>query len=355
MADPRNWKDFERLVAAIHKLVDQGGDVRWNEKISGRQFDVTIRFKKGLYPYLTVIECRAYKKPVSVDKVEAFVIKSRDAHAHHAVMASTAGFQSGALDAARRHNITLIKVSESDEINLSAIGAHWGPPTDALHIETIELEYADSEVRVLPAQSNALSYYANEILIEQNGSRESLAKFIERHSRQLEGAQDDYADHVIPITPGAMIVAPDDGEIPLKAVAKIRVRAAVTQAKTLHGPAMLDPYLLIPDIMVRNLATGESQLFNPHDLALGVDTVFEEGKFYESPQLSMYYYCERIEGDTVRLYLIESYQHGRLIQADFRIKIEYANRYVEVSEKIVLERLRRRLEKLKATSQPAKP
>jgi hypothetical protein len=32
--------------------------MRWNEVICGRQFDVTIRYRKGLYDHLTVVECK---------------------------------------------------------------------------------------------------------------------------------------------------------------------------------------------------------------------------------------------------------------------------------------------------------
>src|ERR1700730_13796760 len=104
------WKHFERLVAAIHKAADQGAEVRWNEKINGRQFAVTVRFKKGLYDYLTVVECKDYATPVPVGDVEAFVTKAKDAHANCAVIASPNGFQSGAQDVAAKHDMKLIQV-----------------------------------------------------------------------------------------------------------------------------------------------------------------------------------------------------------------------------------------------------
>ena len=83
------WKHFERLVTAIHQAADQGAEVRWNETINERQFDVTIRFKKGLYEYLTVVECKNYEKAIPVEKVEAFVTKAAHVRADRAVMAST--------------------------------------------------------------------------------------------------------------------------------------------------------------------------------------------------------------------------------------------------------------------------
>ena len=71
------------------------------------------------------------------------------------------------------------------------------------------------------------------------------------------------------------------------------------------------------------------------------------GRFYEQPQLAMYYFCESVEADVAHLYLVESFQHGQLIQAEFTVKMEYANRYVPVSDHAVLQRLQRRLDRLK--------
>ena len=150
MAESGKWKKFEHLVAAIHRAADQRAQVRGNETINGRQFDVTIRFRKGLYEYLTVIECKDQRKPVSVDKVEAFVMKATDAQAHHGVMASTSGFQAGALKVAEKHNLTLIHVTETSEVDLSLFGGHWAGFADSLHFQRVELEYEDGERVPLP-------------------------------------------------------------------------------------------------------------------------------------------------------------------------------------------------------------
>ncbi len=42
-----DWKQFERLVAAIHHSESQGGEVKWNDVIDGRRFDVTVRLNTG--------------------------------------------------------------------------------------------------------------------------------------------------------------------------------------------------------------------------------------------------------------------------------------------------------------------
>ena len=38
---------LERLVAGIQAVSTDGADVRWNEELNGRQFDVVVRFKMG--------------------------------------------------------------------------------------------------------------------------------------------------------------------------------------------------------------------------------------------------------------------------------------------------------------------
>jgi Restriction endonuclease len=343
------WRHFERLVAAVHRAADQGAEIRWNETIHGRQFDVTIRFRKGLYEYLTVVECKNHQKAVPVEKVEAFVTKAADAKAHHAVMASTSGFQEGAQEVALRHNMTLVHVTESLDIDLSILGARWGNITDALHVESIELEYADGERKKLPKEAHAMTYYVNQILIQCGPAQRTLDDLIQGYLQQFPvGGIDAYRDHAYACPAGTRVIGPDDTEVPLKPLAYVHVRAGTTRARTITGPVMFDPYLLVPDVTIRDLATGEKKHFSQHGLALGVNTQFVEGRFYEQPTLATYYYCDSINDGVAHLYLVECYQLGNLIQAEFTTKTEYAKFYVPVSDNAITQRLQRRLEHLKA-------
>jgi hypothetical protein len=348
-ANPEKWKHFERLVAAIHRAADQGAKVTWNDKINKRQFDVTIRFKRGLYEYLTVIECKDLGNPVPVEKVDAFVTKSRDARADKAVMASTAGFQEGAQEVASKHNMTLIHVTDSAEIDLSMFGAHWGTPTVMPHIRSIELLYADGVRKELPRASNALEYYMGHIRLRCGSEEKTLSEFVHANAQRFFGGEvEEYKDHDVACPPEASVVAPDDGEVPLKTLSAIRVCAGMTMARTIAGPVKFDPYLLMPDAKVRNVATGEEQTFGQGTLAFGISTIFEEGKFYEQPQLASYYHCDRIAADTATLSMVESFQHGMLIQAHIRVTLENAKYYVPISDQGAIDRLRRRLEQLRA-------
>jgi hypothetical protein len=346
------WKHFERLVTAVHRAADQGAEVAWNESIAGRQFDVTIRFRRGLYQYLTVVECKEYQNPVPVEKVEAFVTKAADAQAHHAVMASTSGFQAGARKVASKHNMSLIHVTDSSEIDLSLFGAHWTGIADALHIDSIELEYADKKKKRLPDEANAMTYYVQHIVIQYGSEQATLADLIGPHLPHFGGGPDNmYKNHVINCTFGMHVVGPDDGEIPLEPLTSVHVRAGMIKARTLTSPAAFDISLLSPDVKIKNVATGEEQTFSVHGLPLGIDTVFTEGAFYEQPPLAgHYYYCDRIDGDVVTIYLVESFQVGQLIQCKYTAKAEMAKFYIPVSDKAVIQRLQRRLNQLKQTA-----
>src|SRR5260370_21554018 len=116
MRTAKKWTKFEHLVAALHRMEMKGAVVTWNDKINGRQFDVTVRFKNGPYNYLTVIECKNHATAVTVEKVDSLVTKATDIGADKAVMFSSCGFQSGAKDVAREHGVPLFSLSQTTEI-----------------------------------------------------------------------------------------------------------------------------------------------------------------------------------------------------------------------------------------------
>ena len=84
------------------------------------------------------------------------------------------------------------------------------------------------------------------------------------------------------------------------------------------------------------------------DLPLGFDSPVQQGQFYELPSMFNRYYCERIEDDLVTWTLLESYQHGHLVQATFTQKIKYSSHYVQVADSRTLDRLRQMLARLKS-------
>jgi hypothetical protein len=85
------------------------------------------------------------------------------------------------------------------------------------------------------------------------------------------------------------VTGPDDGEIPLKPLERIHIRAGITKATVLDGPVKLDPYLFAPDVKVQDLATVKEEVDSQDRLRFDVNNTFAPGQFYELPQLAMHF------------------------------------------------------------------
>lgn len=64
-----------------------------------------------------IIECKDYKRFVSVDKVRNFAYQLNEVGAHKGFIFTTSGFQSGAYKIAKENHIGLVKVSEDNTLN----------------------------------------------------------------------------------------------------------------------------------------------------------------------------------------------------------------------------------------------
>jgi hypothetical protein len=348
MASPK-WEHFERLVAAIHQIAQQGADIRWNAKIEGRQFDVIICFEQGLYQYLTVVECKDYATPVPVEKVEAFVTKARDAQANKAVMASTSGFQQGAREVATRYNMSFIHVTESKDIDLSLFGGEWAGVKPMLQIRSVELEYTDGERKKIADDLRRLHYYAKHIRLQGEVDQIALDAFIHINQDLLtDGTLNVFRETSIPCPPCTHVIGPVDSEIPLKSLRIVHVLAGLAETPQIKSAGLFEPSLLRPPVSVKDVLTGRERVFQRHDLPLGIGTKFKEGHFYEQSPIG-FYYCERIDGGLATIILVESFQLGHLMQARLAVEIKNAKHYMPVSDESVLERLRRRLEQFRAS------
>lgn len=76
------------------------------------------------------------------------------------------------------------------------------------------------------------------------------------------------------------------------------------------------------------------------------DTILIPGRFYISPSLGFSYYCKDITDGLATLIMVESYQHGRLIQVVFTQKVEYQNYYLEITDEDEIKRLKQVGEKI---------
>lgn len=74
------------------------------------QIDGTIRFEVMGVKYLTLVECKMYKSPISREKVQILFDKLRATGAQKGILVSTSYFQSGAIEYASTHGIALVQI-----------------------------------------------------------------------------------------------------------------------------------------------------------------------------------------------------------------------------------------------------
>jgi len=97
--------------------------------------------------------------------------------------------------------------------------------------------------------------------------------------------------------------------------------------------------LIVCACVSRGVKADIKELYRISDPIIDQKSGIQEGNFYIDPGLNYFYYCEKIEDDVIHWILLESYQHGSLIQAAFTQLIEHATGYVLVTEKKDLIRL----------------
>lgn len=346
------WKLFERVVAAIHLTEESGAEVKWNDHINGRQFDVTIRFKFQFYDYLTVIECRDQKDAIKVTDVEAFVTKTQDAGANKAIIVTSSSFQSGAKTAASKHHIALFTLTELNDT------------PDTILVDTIT-----STLIVWP---RGFWRTGTKDLISLSDDQDEL------HNQLQNIVMIGFGDHKLieilkPISdllspfgipgfaaPGVVFPAatkdPRTINIPLASDAAVIFPGSTVQQPVSHltlsywmqdirlqRPVKLDPTVAnayskryqFTDVLGGNVTTIEAKA-----LKLGFDNVFALDTFYVQPETGFYYFCSELTDTDAVVYLVESNQHGKLVRGRARVPLDHAQSLVPVTDEKEIVRLR---------------
>jgi|GEM_PF-1266155 len=338
------WKIFERIVAAIHHAETRGAKVVWNDIIKGRQFDVSVRFKYGIYDYLTVIECKDHSNPIPIELLEAFITKSSDVKANKAIMVSSSGFQSGCIDKANLHDIELYQLKEIYELSEEELSGKFTPALNIYHVQIRPI----GKVRkiLLPEQRNRLHYVLNNVIFDLNQHKLTLLSLIEKELLKLLPSEQEKS-HRFNIEKSCKIFVPlIERQFTVK---EIFFKYRIVPGAMVKGQT-LDPFLLDQGnkkYSYNNVLGDNEHLYLLDDLELGFDTQMEPGKFYHNPKLDFYYYCEKVENEKAQVYVVETFQHGRCIQTSGSMDIENAKQLVEVKNKKDLIRLKKRLSKLK--------
>lgn len=120
-------KEFEGLTARVYEYLTAQEqytqverDVYLDSPEGLRQFDVVLRSKVADLELVTVIECRDFKKNLTIAHVDGLYSKMLDVQANKAVLVARKGFSNKARKKAKRLGITLCTVHnlERDLVNV---------------------------------------------------------------------------------------------------------------------------------------------------------------------------------------------------------------------------------------------
>lgn len=79
-----------------------------------REFDVVITFSKGHHTNITALECKDYKRPVSIGTVDEFKAKCGDCGVNRGILVSSSGFTKAARKKAASKGIECMTLKEAE-------------------------------------------------------------------------------------------------------------------------------------------------------------------------------------------------------------------------------------------------
>ena len=121
--EPSDWKDLQERVATIFREI--GFDVveeKTVELARGQaEIDVYAQDSNSIPESIYVVECKHWKKLIPQTVVHSFRTVVADSGAHHGLLVSRVGFQSGASAASHYTNIKLLNWLEFEQL----FGGRW--------------------------------------------------------------------------------------------------------------------------------------------------------------------------------------------------------------------------------------
>lgn len=114
------WQELEEIIERISVQLSPNSRVRRNvylkdrTGIDEREFDVLIEVPAPFKNQLVAIECKDYKRSVSVDKVESFRTKLEDCQINQGIMIARKGFTEGSQRKAGHYNILLLSYRQAE-------------------------------------------------------------------------------------------------------------------------------------------------------------------------------------------------------------------------------------------------
>ncbi|WP_441237026.1 restriction endonuclease [Bradyrhizobium sp. 930_D9_N1_4] len=345
---------LERIVAGIHFVTSDNAEISWNEKINGRQFDVVVRFKLGTLSYLVLIEVKNRSRKASASDLEAFALKARDHLASKSVFVTTAGFQSGALDVAKRHGVDLFTVSFADKPQLAKQGS-WitlrktedtappyievGEAQTVNQIEKITLLYFGGQAVTFPDEPSQMMYYAAKSKLSDGRTLHDVLQAVFIPHLELTKSYSGKFDFRPPLE----LQPPDELFYRAGLLSGITYEATARLGRPIKGNAQIEPTAFSSPVVYTDVIAGQTTEFNLSTLPLG-DASATPDRYYLLLNPLRYFYCASIDRTKITWHLIESFQNATLVRGTFTQDLKYSRFYVPVTDIQTLKRLRVRLD-----------
>lgn len=348
---------LERVVAGIQAATNDKSEIKWNDIINGRQFDCTVRFKNGTLNYFVIFEVKNKSRKSSASDIEAFVTKGRDQNANKLVFVTVAGFQSGAIEVARRHGVDLYRIFYDDKdislprhqgviniINENYIGEektpqlHIGEETHINNITSITLKYMDGSKATMPKEASQMTYYCSKSKFKNGQSIEDIIHTEVDHLYDINAIN----KKNINIKPPMRISPPDEYFFKSGIIKSLEIDIQGILSRQLTGNIKVDPGLFTSKVVYEDILNNEVHKFEIYDLIMGSENV-EVGKFYCTMHPLNYYYCSKKTSSSIQWMLIESFQNGDLIRATYTQDVIWEKNYIPISDKKTIARLKKRL------------
>ncbi|MCL6396217.1 hypothetical protein EXT62_04775 [Pectobacterium carotovorum subsp. carotovorum] len=103
--------EAEKISHLINVKIENNKKIKDRSGID-REFDIYWEFEIGGQKYKTIIECKDYSSPISIEKIDALIGKTHDIPGLKLIYATRTGYQSGAKIKAEQHNIDLLIVRD---------------------------------------------------------------------------------------------------------------------------------------------------------------------------------------------------------------------------------------------------
>ncbi len=120
-----DWSGFEDFVRDLYSAEGQVVVERHvtlkGKSGANREIDVLVTHRTRFHTYITVIECKYWKSPVSRDIIDVLYATLEDINASKGVLFTSKGYERGAIEYAKAKNIDLFIVRDLTE-------EEWGLP-----------------------------------------------------------------------------------------------------------------------------------------------------------------------------------------------------------------------------------